>query len=119
PERIGGPAPWLDLAHIGTLSFEQPDLVRFPALALARRALEAGAAAPTILNAANEVAVEAFVARQLSFIGITALVEATLDSSSRHTGLREPDSIDEAIAIDHNARSLAQGLLPEIAAKAL
>jgi 1-deoxy-D-xylulose-5-phosphate reductoisomerase len=118
PERIGSPAARLDLAQIGHLSFEQPDLVRFPALALARRVLEVGAAAPTILNAANEIAVEAFVGRRLSFTGIVALVEATLDASQRHTGLREPDSIDEALAIDRSARSLAKSLLPEIAAKA-
>jgi 1-deoxy-D-xylulose-5-phosphate reductoisomerase len=118
PERIGGPAPRLDLAGIGTLSFEQPDLDRFPALTLGRNALETGAAAPTILNAANEIAVEAFLRGQLSFFGIPALVEATLDTTGRQAGLREPDGIDEALAIDHNARSLAQSLLPEIAAKA-
>ncbi len=118
PERIAGPAPRLDLAAIGTLSFEQPELDRFPALTLARHALETGAAAPTILNAANEIAVEAFLRGQLSFPGIPALVEATLDATGRQAGLREPDSIDEALAIDHNARSLAQSLLPEIAAKA-
>jgi 1-deoxy-D-xylulose-5-phosphate reductoisomerase len=118
PERIAGPAPRLDLASIGNLSFEPPDLVRFPALSLARRALEAGAAAPTILNAANEIAVDAFLARRLGFTGIAALVEATLEACGRQAGLREPDSIDEALAVDHNARSVAQGLLPEIAAKA-
>jgi 1-deoxy-D-xylulose-5-phosphate reductoisomerase len=118
PERIGGPAARLDLAAVANLSFEQPDLARFPALALARRALEAGAAAPTILNAANEIAVEAFLQGQLSFPGITALVKATLDAAGRQAGLREPDSIDEALAIDQSARSLAQRLLPEIAAKA-
>jgi len=55
---------------------------------------------------------------QLSFPGIAALVEATLEAAGRQTGLREPDSIDEALAIDQNARSMARGLLPEIAAKA-
>jgi 1-deoxy-D-xylulose-5-phosphate reductoisomerase len=118
PERIGGPAPRLDLASVGTLSFEEPDLDLFPALTLARQALEAGAAAPTILNAANEIAVEAFLRGQLSFPGIARLVEATLDAAGRQAGLREPDSIDEALAIDHSARSSAQRLLPEIAAKA-
>jgi 1-deoxy-D-xylulose-5-phosphate reductoisomerase len=118
PERISGPAPRLDLAAVGTLGFEQPDLDRFPALALARRALETGLSAPTILNAANEIAVEAFLRGQLSFPGIAALVEATLEAADRQTGLREPDSIDEALAIDQNARSMAGGLLPEIAAKA-
>ncbi len=64
PERINGPAPRLDLAEIATLSFERPDLVRFPALGLARRALEAGGGAPTVLNAANEVAVSEFLAEK-------------------------------------------------------
>jgi 1-deoxy-D-xylulose-5-phosphate reductoisomerase len=118
PERISGPAPRLDLAAVGTLGFEQPDLDRFPALALARQALKTGLSAPTILNAANEIAVEAFLRGQLSFPGIAALVEATLEAAGRQTGLREPDSIDEALAIDQNARSMARGLLPEIAAKA-
>jgi 1-deoxy-D-xylulose-5-phosphate reductoisomerase len=118
PERIGGPAPRLDLASVGTLSFEEPDLDRFPALALARQALEAGAAAPTILNAANEIAVEAFLRGQLSFPGIAGLVEATLEAAGRQAGLREPESIDEALAIDDHARSSARRLLPEIAAKA-
>ena len=62
PARIDGPAAKLDLAKIGTLTFEEPDLDRFPALALGRRALETGGAAPTILNAANEIAVAAFIA---------------------------------------------------------
>jgi 1-deoxy-D-xylulose-5-phosphate reductoisomerase len=118
PERIGGPAARLDLAKLGTLSFEQPDLSRFPALGIARRALSESGAAPTILNAANEIAVEAFLRSQLSFTGIAALVEASLDASGRQPGLREPDSIDAALAIDHEARSLARSLLPEIAAKA-
>jgi 1-deoxy-D-xylulose-5-phosphate reductoisomerase len=118
PERIGGPAARLDLAKLGTLSFEQPDLSRFPALGIARRALSAGGAEPTILNAANEIAVEAFLRGQLSFSGISALVEASLDWSGRQPGLREPDSIDAALAIDYEARSLTRSLLPEIAAKA-
>jgi 1-deoxy-D-xylulose-5-phosphate reductoisomerase len=118
PERIEQAAPWLDLTKIATLTFEAPDLERFPALAVARRALEAGGAAPTILNAANEVAVHEFIGRRLGFTGIAALVEATLEAAERR-GLRaEPASVEDAIAIDQNARSMASGLLPEIAAKA-
>ncbi len=64
PDRIDGPATRLDLARIGSLTFEAPDPDRFPALALGRRALETGGSAPTILNAANEVAVAAFIDRQ-------------------------------------------------------
>jgi 1-deoxy-D-xylulose-5-phosphate reductoisomerase len=118
PERINVPVKWLDLARVGTLSFEAPDLERFPALRLARQALAAGNGAPTVLNAANEVAVVAFIDRQLGFVGIPALVEATLDAASRRGVTREPKSVEDALAIDHTARSLARELLPEIAAKA-
>jgi len=118
PARMGTPAPRLDLARVATLSFEEPDLARFPALAIARRALAAGGAAPTILNAANEVAVREFVERRLGFCGIAALAEATLDLSERRGEMAEPQSVDEALTIDHNARRLASDLLPEIAAMA-
>ena len=118
PERINGPVPRLDLARIASLSFEQPDLARFPALALARRALERGGAAPTVLNAANEVAVGAFVAGRLGFAAIATLVAATLEAAERHGTMNEPQTAEEALAVDHIARSLAHDLLPEIAAKA-
>jgi 1-deoxy-D-xylulose-5-phosphate reductoisomerase len=118
PERIAGPAPRLDLARAAKLTFEEPDLARFPALTLARQALEAGGALPTVLNAANEVAVGEFLARQLNFAGIPALVEATLDAAVSKNWTAEPENIDEALSIDHNARLLARALLPEIAAKA-
>ncbi len=118
PARIQGPAARLDLAKLATLSFEGPDLERFPALGVARRALEAGGAAPTVLNAANEVAVREFVAHRLGFTGISALVEATLEALEARGVTAEPASIEDAIAIDHMARSVAATLLPEIAAKA-
>ena len=118
PKRINGPAERLDLARHGTLTFESPDLERFPALRLAREALEAGEGAPTVLNAANEVAVAAFLSQRLYFLGIAALVEATLEAATKRGLLREPITIDDAIVIDHNSRSLATELLPEIAAKA-
>jgi 1-deoxy-D-xylulose-5-phosphate reductoisomerase len=117
-ERLAGPAPRLDLARASTLTFEEPDLARFPALRLARWALDAGGGAPTVLNAANEVAVEEFLGRRLGFAGIAALVEATLEAAVGADLTREPESVDEAIAIDHNSRLLAHRLLPEIAAKA-
>jgi 1-deoxy-D-xylulose-5-phosphate reductoisomerase len=118
PARIEGPAPRLDLAMIANLSFEQPDLGRFPALAAARRALVTGGAAPTVLNAANEVAVREFVERRLGFTGIPALVEATLEAAERAGITAEPASLEEAVAIDQAGRSAAAALLPEIAAKA-
>jgi 1-deoxy-D-xylulose-5-phosphate reductoisomerase len=118
PQRMATPAPRLDLAQIGQLSFEEPDPVRFPALAIARRALAAGGGAPTVLNAANEVAVREFVDRRLGFGGIPALVEATLEAAERRGESKEPRSVAEALEIDHNSRRLAADLLPEIAAMA-
>jgi 1-deoxy-D-xylulose-5-phosphate reductoisomerase len=118
PERIAWPAPRLDLAQAATLSFESPDLARFPALGVARRALEAGGGAPTVLNAANEVAVSEFLARGLDFLGITALVEATLEAAARRGLMREPETVEDALFVDHDSRLLARELLPEIAAKA-
>jgi 1-deoxy-D-xylulose-5-phosphate reductoisomerase len=118
PERIDGPAKRLDLAEIGSLTFERPDLERFPALGLAWQALRTGSGATTVLNAANEIAVEAFASGRLGFIGIPALVEATLGAAARRGVMREPASIADALAVDHDSRSLARDLLPEIAAKA-
>ena len=118
PERLDGPAPRLDLAKASTLTFEEPDLERFPALGLARRALEAGGAAPTVLNAANEVAVGEFLLGQLGFAGIASAVEATLEGAVRRGWMLEPSSIEDALTVDHNARLLARELLPQIAANA-
>jgi 1-deoxy-D-xylulose-5-phosphate reductoisomerase len=118
PARIDGPAPRLDLAQIASLNFEEPDLTRFPALRIARAALETGGAAPTVLNAANEAAVGAFTAGRLAFTGIAALAGATLDAALRRGLTKEPQNVEEAISVDHIARSLAHDLLPEIAAKA-
>jgi 1-deoxy-D-xylulose-5-phosphate reductoisomerase len=117
PDRYAWEAPRLDLAALTTLSFELPDPVRFPALRLARAALEAGGAAPTVLNAANEVAVEAFLARRIGFLGIPALVESALERAVSE-GLGEPSTIEEALAVDHVGRSIARTLLPQFAAKA-
>src|SRR5262249_19389104 len=118
PQRIAGPAQRLDLARQGSLTFEEPDLERSPALGLARRALEAGGGAAPVLNAANEVAVAAFLDRRVKFLGIAALVEATLEAAA-HRGLtREPATIDEALIIDGDSRLLAGQIFLEIAAKA-
>jgi 1-deoxy-D-xylulose-5-phosphate reductoisomerase len=118
PRRIDGPAARLDLAGLRELTFEAPDLERFPALAVARGALETGGAAPTVLNAADEVAVSEFIAGKIAFPAITALVEATLDAAAKRGLLAEPAGIDAALAVDHIARNLARDLLPEIAVKA-
>jgi 1-deoxy-D-xylulose-5-phosphate reductoisomerase len=116
PQRIDWPAPRLDLARLGALSFEPPDLERFPALGLARKALKIGGGAPTVLNAANEVAVAEFLDRRINFAGIAAAVEATLEAAASRELLREPASIDDALAVDHDARLIARDLLPKIAA---
>ncbi len=118
PDRFDSAASRLDWTQVGNLTFETPDLVRFPALRLARAALEAGGAAPTILNAANEIAVAEFLAKRLAFAAIPALVEATLDAAARSGLSKEPASVEDALSVDHISRSLALGLLPEIVIKA-
>ena len=112
PERMETPAERLDLARIGALSFEAPDLDRFPALQVARDALEAGGAAPTVLNAANEEAVAAFLAGSIGFLDIVRIVEEAL----ARTSAAVPRSIAEVIDIDRAARALAKGLMNEMAA---
>src|SRR5476651_2087335 len=82
PRRIDGPAARLNLAQVRELTFEAPDLVRFPALALARLAMETGGAAPTVLNAADEVAVGEFIAGRIPFPAIATLVAATLNAAA-------------------------------------
>jgi 1-deoxy-D-xylulose-5-phosphate reductoisomerase len=118
PDRIDGPVKRLDLAEVGSLTFEKPDLERFPALGLAWAAMRAGSGATTVLNAANEIAVAEFVAEKISFTGIPALVEATINAAARRGIMREPASIADALAVDHDSRKLARELLPEIASKA-
>jgi len=100
PERIDTPAKRLDLARVGRLDFETPDLARFPALRLARDALEAGGAAPIVLNAANEIAVARFLAGELSFPGIAQLVERTLGRCE----FAPPESIGDVLEIDRETR---------------
>jgi 1-deoxy-D-xylulose-5-phosphate reductoisomerase len=118
PERIEGPANRLDLAAVRQLTFEDPDLVRFPALRLAREAIATGGAAPTVLNAADEVAVAEFLAGRISFPAIPALVEALVLWPAVRLVSEESASFEAALAVDHVSRQLARGLLPEIAAKA-
>lgn len=103
PERMATPMAPLDLVKIGKLEFAAPDEERFPALALARRALEAGGARPAILNAANEVAVAAFLGRRIGFLEIAAIVADTLDRYDPPA----PVSLDDVLAIDAEARSIA------------
>lgn len=107
PERIAAPTKRLDLALLGQLTFEAPDEALFPALRLAREALRAGNGAPTVLNAANEVAVAAFLTGRIGFLDIARIVETTLASSrSRPVG-----SLDDVRATDAAARSHADMLV--------
>lgn len=106
PKRMAAPTDRLDLAAAGTLSFEAPDLERFPALGLAFSALEAGGAAPAVLNAANEVAVAAFLDGTIAFLEIASVVEETLSRGPQHP----IGSLDDALAVDRTARRIAQEL---------
>ena len=103
PERIESGAQQLDLALVRNLSFERPDLARFPCLALAYAALREGGTAPTVLNAANEVAVEAFLQRRLPFTGIAAVIERTLE----RVAARPADGLAAILAADAEARRAA------------
>src|SRR6185437_14831069 len=118
PDRIVGPSARLDLAKIGQLTFEAPDFERFPGLRLAYEALRTGRGATTVFNAANEVAVAAFIAGKIKFGSIARLVEATINDWIRAGNLAPLSSADDAIAVDHNARNRAAALLPQIALKA-
>ncbi|HMI14485.1 MAG TPA: 1-deoxy-D-xylulose-5-phosphate reductoisomerase, partial [Bradyrhizobium sp.] len=101
---------------IGQLTFEAPDFGRFPGLRLAYDALRTGRGATTVYNAANEVAVAAFIAGKIRFGAIARLVEATMNDWVRSGNLATLVSADDAIAVDHRARNKAATLLPQIAA---
>jgi 1-deoxy-D-xylulose-5-phosphate reductoisomerase len=113
PERIASGVAGLDLlAQGGRLDFEAPDLAAFPCLRLAFEALNAGGTAPAVLNAANEVAVAAFLQRQIGFLAFPALVEATL-SALPATAAESLDALRDA---DDRARRHAQSALTGLAA---
>ena len=116
PERMHAPTKRLDLAALGGLAFEAPDSARFPALGLARAALLEGRSAGTVLNAANEVAVEAFLAKRIGFLAIASLVEATLEARPDLTAAA-PASIDEVLVVDAEARVHAKTLLGRFASQ--
>jgi 1-deoxy-D-xylulose-5-phosphate reductoisomerase len=107
PERMETPAQRLDLAAIARLDFEAPDLDRFPALRLAREALEAGGAAPIVLNAANEVAVAGFLANRIAFPEISRLVHEALMAADYDA----PHSIEDVLEIDRATRERAGSMM--------
>jgi len=103
PERIDSGVSQLDLFKVGRLEFEPPDPIRFPCLGLAYQAIAAGGTAPAILNAANEVAVEAFLGRRVGFTRISALISGTLDKMDA----TDVQGIDQLLEVDREARALA------------
>jgi 1-deoxy-D-xylulose-5-phosphate reductoisomerase len=119
PDRIDWPAPKLDLAAIGQLTFEAPDEIRFPALGIARQAMRAGGGAPAAMNAANEIGVAAFLDRQIGFLDIAALVSETIERLNGTGDLAETDSdpLEWAMTIDAGARRVAAQVLSRFAGK--
>jgi 1-deoxy-D-xylulose-5-phosphate reductoisomerase len=107
PDRLPCPAPALDLTQVGTLSFEAPDPVAFPCLSLARQAGEAGGGAPLVLNAANEIAVAAFLDGRCGFMDIPRLIAEALDV---YAGVAVPD-LEACLALDADVRRFAEGAL--------
>jgi 1-deoxy-D-xylulose-5-phosphate reductoisomerase len=109
PERLGPTAERLELAQIGRLDFEPPDIERFPALALARAALRSSGEMPAVLNAANEVAVDAFLGGGCSFDRIADTISGVMDLWSGRN--RPLESVEQALAADAEARRIATGLI--------
>jgi 1-deoxy-D-xylulose-5-phosphate reductoisomerase len=103
PGRIAAPMQRLDLAQVGRLTFDKPDPVRFPALRLAREALTKGGGTPTVLNAANEIAVDAFIEGRIGFLDVAATVEETLEAMP----VGELGSLDDVYHFDREARAIA------------
>jgi len=109
PKRMASPAPRLDLAKVKNLTFEAPDPQRFPALQLARDALQTGGGAPTVLNAANESAVQGFLAREIRFLDIARIVEQTVAATPNG----RLASLDDVFEADEAARRVARQLISQ------
>jgi 1-deoxy-D-xylulose-5-phosphate reductoisomerase len=120
PDRLPWPAQKLDLARSGPLSFEEPDLDRFPALRIAKAALAAGGAAPAAMNAADEIAVAAFLSRRIGFLDIAATVEDTLTRMDRQNllGPASDDAVEAARVTDATARGVANEVVSGLMASA-
>jgi 1-deoxy-D-xylulose-5-phosphate reductoisomerase len=111
PGRMQAPTARLDLAKLAMLTFEAPDRDRFPALALAETAMASGGVATAVLNAANEVAVEAFLERRIGFLRIASTVAECLDAFAGQPGPAHAGSIDAVLDVDARARRLAQDVI--------
>lgn len=120
PDRLPWPAQRLDLARAGQLTFEEPDLERFPALRLAKEALAAGGIAPAVMNAADEVAVAAFLARRIGFLDIARVVAETLDRMAGDASSpgSDKDALEAARATDATARRVAEAVVDGLMARA-
>jgi 1-deoxy-D-xylulose-5-phosphate reductoisomerase len=114
PERHPCPIQRLDLTKIGALTFEPPDEVRFPCLRLAKLAVQVGGTMPAVLNAADEIAVNAFLQRKIGFMDIPAIIEAVME---RHRSIAEPD-LNTVWEVDEWARAMARELVQKLACKA-
>jgi 1-deoxy-D-xylulose-5-phosphate reductoisomerase len=110
PNRLPAVSDALDLFSVGRLSFAAPDGDAFPLLPLARRAIAMGGAVPAVMNAADEIAVEAFLNSKIDFVGISDLVLSTVDRLSSAASAR---SLDEILAYDKEARALAKSLIKQ------
>lgn len=111
PARMKAPTPVLDLARMGPLTFEPTDPVRFPALRLCREVMEKGGTAPAVLNAANEIAVEAFLARRIGFLDIGRLVATCLERAESTGALCAAESLDDVLEADRAARDLTLAMV--------
>lgn len=117
PQRMPAPVEPLDLCAISRLDFETPDLTRFPAMRLAREAVGQGGILPSVLNAANEIAVEAFLAERMGFLDIAGTVEKVMETALGDADMpQQLSSFDDVYAIDHRARELARDLIAVAAA---
>jgi len=119
PDRLPWAAPRLDLAALGRLDFEAPDIARFPVLGLARESLRMGGHAPCAFNAANEVAVHAFLEKRIGFLDIAGVIADSLETAARGillAGRNGGQTVEAAMDVDLNVRRIAQDILSRSAA---
>jgi 1-deoxy-D-xylulose-5-phosphate reductoisomerase len=118
PDRLPWPAPSLDLAAVGALTFAEPDLTRFPAIGIAREAMRAGGLAPVAMSAANEIAVAAFLDRRIGFLDIATTVAETLEHLDREgdlgAGSNSDGALETILAADRSARCVAAEVLAQL-----
>jgi 1-deoxy-D-xylulose-5-phosphate reductoisomerase len=109
PERLDGASPALDLAQVGTLTFEEPDRSRFPCLDYAYDALKSGGSMPAVLSAANEVAVRYFLGEQIGFSDIARVIRSTMDAHAPSA----VKTVEDALKADHWARQEAERIIKD------